>query len=120
MVGATPTPGHGCSGRLWVTRCARDYLRGAATRRRFFTTRHVTSFQSADMSAHPGAWTTRVAQKRKPEAYATFGSRSRKQKTVGEAVRPVVGTLIASLQKEGQPLYGHSFAFLFFSLSAFS
>jgi hypothetical protein len=45
MVAATPTPGHGCSGRLWVTRCERDYLRGAATRRRFFTTRHVTSFQ---------------------------------------------------------------------------
>jgi hypothetical protein len=28
MVGATPTPGHGCSGRLWVTRCERAYLRG--------------------------------------------------------------------------------------------
>ena len=33
------------------------------------------------------AWTTRVAQKRKPEAYATFAPRPRKQKTVGEAVR---------------------------------
>ena len=44
------------------------------------------SFQSADMSAHSKAWTTRVAEKRKPEANATLAPRPRKQKTVGEAV----------------------------------
>ena len=87
MVGATATLGHGCSGCLWVMRNKRDYLWSAATRRRFFTTPHVTSFQSADMSAHPRAWTTRVAQKRKPEAYASLCSASAEVKNCGEAVR---------------------------------
>src|SRR4029077_18107053 len=43
-------------------------------------------FQSTDMSAHSKASTTRVAEKRKPEANATLAPRPRKQKTVGEAV----------------------------------
>src|SRR2546421_8873462 len=81
-----------------------------------FTRRHVTSFQSADMSAHSKPSTTRVAQKRKPGAYATFAPRPRKQKPVGKRFASPVETLTAS-PTEGQPLYGYGFAFLFFSFS---
>ena len=97
----------------WVMRNKRDYLWSAATRRRFFTTRHVTSFQSADMSAHPRAWTTRVAQKRKPEVDATLCSASAEVKNCGEAVRFPRWDANSS-PTEGQPLFGHGVAFLFF------
>jgi len=79
MVAATPTPGYGCSGR---PRDASEISFGGQwTRRRFFTRRHVTSFQSADMSAHSKPSTTRVAQKRKPGAYATLSPASAEAKT---------------------------------------
>jgi hypothetical protein len=41
MVGATATPGQGCSGRFWVMRNKRDYLG---------VRRHVVVFLRRDMS----------------------------------------------------------------------
>jgi len=88
MVAATPTPGCGCSGRSRdASEISFGVQRHIAAFRRFFTRRHVTSFQSADMSAHSKPSTTRVAQKRKPGAYATLSSASAEAKTCREAVR---------------------------------
>jgi hypothetical protein len=48
MVAATPTPGYSCSGRLWVTRCERDYLWSARTCHLVPKRGHVRALQSLD------------------------------------------------------------------------